>query len=413
MRHVGRGLVLLCCCATFGAADQKVFAGAASRKRSASCSARGLPVVFSSEIVKPGMRVLVEPHSSDATAATRRIAGPARSQGGNRTAPRAPRRRDRNAAAREPGQRATSATRQGLRNDGHRHPRAETSQYSDRVTVWGWSEHPPAIAGSETRLTGRAVQTTSSVLSGDGLEPVQSMPRVGPADDFRSEFSVRASPYRQIGVVIDGVATPWLQHTVYGRRDAGSLSMFASDIVGGIDAAGRRVSAAIRRRARRRAPGDSQRRFARLHELHGASGRHERSVYWRGSARHRRPRILARWCAQQLPCLAAATVVAERCRVRVRRPARETRVRRVADATDQRDGTRRPIDAGGGGRAARRAAWQRNRSRGLADRWMAVDARIAYRSPSTSGSHRAGTRDHLADRSARWSCQQPRSHLSG
>ena len=47
-----------------------------------------------------------------------------------------------------------------------------------------------------------------------------------------------------------------------------------------------------------------------------------------------------------------------------------------------------------GGRAARRAAWQRNRSRGLADRWMAVDARIAYGSPSASVSHRPGTRDH-------------------
>ena len=60
------------------------------------------------------------------------------------------------------------------------------------------------------------------------------MPRVAGANDFRSEFSVRGSPYRQIGVVIDGVATPWLQHTVYGRRDAGSLSMFGSDLVDGL-----------------------------------------------------------------------------------------------------------------------------------------------------------------------------------
>ena len=103
----------------------------------------------------------------------------------------------------------------------------------------------PGSAGSETRLTGTAVNTASSVLSGDGLDAVQAMPRVAGANDFRSEFSVRGSPYRQIGVVIDGVATPWLQHTVYGRRDAGSLSMFGSDLVERIDAAGRRVPAAI------------------------------------------------------------------------------------------------------------------------------------------------------------------------
>ena len=78
------------------------------------------------------------------------------------------------------------------------------------------------------------MDTASSVLSGDGLDAVQAMPRVAGADDFRSEFSVRGSPYRQIGVVIDGVATPWLQHTVYGRRDAGSLSMFGSDLVDGL-----------------------------------------------------------------------------------------------------------------------------------------------------------------------------------
>lgn len=39
------------------------------------------------------------------------------------------------------------------------------------------------------------------------------------------------SPYRHVGMVIDGVATPWLKHTVYGRSDAGSLSMFRSDSI--------------------------------------------------------------------------------------------------------------------------------------------------------------------------------------
>jgi hypothetical protein len=58
---------------------------------------------------------------------------------------------------------------------------------------------------------------TPADQSMDGLAAVHAMPRVTAVDDFRSDFSVRGSPYRQIGIVIDGVATPWLQHTVYGR----------------------------------------------------------------------------------------------------------------------------------------------------------------------------------------------------
>jgi hypothetical protein len=57
------------------------------------------------------------------------------------------------------------------------------------------------------------------------------MPGVAAFDDYRGEFSVRGSPYRQVGVVIDGVPTHWLQHAVYGRPDAGSLGMFAAGVL--------------------------------------------------------------------------------------------------------------------------------------------------------------------------------------
>ena len=51
------------------------------------------------------------------------------------------------------------------------------------------------------------------------------------ADDFRSEFTVRGSPSRHVGVVVDGVATPWLLHTAYGRGATGSLTMLTSHVV--------------------------------------------------------------------------------------------------------------------------------------------------------------------------------------
>jgi hypothetical protein len=70
-------------------------------------------------------------------------------------------------------------------------------------------------------------------LTGDPLRAIHTLPRVAASDDFKSEFSVRGSPYRHLGVVIDGVATPWLQHTAYGRGDVGSLTMLGGDLLDG------------------------------------------------------------------------------------------------------------------------------------------------------------------------------------
>src|SRR5262245_22926597 len=64
MWHVARGLLLLCCLATLAAADQRVFEGRSLEEALRLLQRAGLPIVFSSDIVKPGMRVLVEPHSS-------------------------------------------------------------------------------------------------------------------------------------------------------------------------------------------------------------------------------------------------------------------------------------------------------------------------------------------------------------
>ena len=53
---------------------------------------------------------------------------------------------------------------------------------------------------------------------------IQALPGVAAGDDFRSEFSVRGASFRQMGIVIDGVATPMLVHTVKGRDDTGSVA---------------------------------------------------------------------------------------------------------------------------------------------------------------------------------------------
>jgi hypothetical protein len=83
---------------------------------------------------------------------------------------------DRSIAPREPSPHERKAT--GA-NAAQGPPSPHASQYVDRVTVWGRIEHPSQSGGSDTSLTGTAVDTVSSVLSGDGLEAAQAMPRVG------------------------------------------------------------------------------------------------------------------------------------------------------------------------------------------------------------------------------------------
>ena len=48
-------------------------------------------------------------------------------------------------------------------------------------------------------------------------------------DDFRSEFSIRGSDSRHLGMSMDGIAIPWPLHAVRGRTDTGSIAVINSD----------------------------------------------------------------------------------------------------------------------------------------------------------------------------------------
>jgi TonB dependent receptor/Carboxypeptidase regulatory-like domain len=81
---------------------------------------------------------------------------------------------------------------------------------------------------SEARLGRGELEALRSVATDDPIRAVHALPNVWAANDFRSEFSVRGSPYRHVEMVVDGVATPWLQHSLPGRGAAGSLAMITS-----------------------------------------------------------------------------------------------------------------------------------------------------------------------------------------
>ena len=105
-----------------------------------------------------------------------------------------------------------------------------SGSYSERVIVKAsWLERQDPGVGSEVRLGSDELHNLRGVLANDPMRAVHALPRVATGDDFRSEFSVRGSPYRHVDVVVDGVATPWLQHAVYGDHDTGSLSMLTGD----------------------------------------------------------------------------------------------------------------------------------------------------------------------------------------
>ncbi|HEY1302084.1 MAG TPA: TonB-dependent receptor [Vicinamibacterales bacterium] len=230
MRHLVCGVALVLCWTSLAYPGQHVFQGRLLEDALRVLQRAGLQLVFSSEIVTPSMRVaaeprgttprqqldqLLEPHGLKAKAGPGGVILIVRESTSRaaRNPPRSP--------ASEVQTGAGDATATGDR------PVA----YTDSVTVLGWGRDRVDHGVSGTTLDTNALQSGTSILQDDPLDAVHAMPRVTAVDDFRSEFSVRGSPYRQIGVVIDGVATRWLQHAVYGRYDAGSLSMFGSDVI--------------------------------------------------------------------------------------------------------------------------------------------------------------------------------------
>lgn len=226
MRRVAYGIALLLCWAGTAAAGPHTFRGRRLDDALRILQRDGLPIVFSSEIVSSGMRVTAEPQA----------AGP-RQQLDELLAPF-----DLRAEAGPGGvilivrQRAMSPSRVRAETGARRHKSATTPpvaapqpSYTDRVTVRSAADGGATDGMSETTLNRSALQSAGGPLDPDGLAAIHAMPRVSAVDDFRSDFSVRNSPYSQIGIVIDGVPTPWLQHTLYGRSNVGSLAMFGND----------------------------------------------------------------------------------------------------------------------------------------------------------------------------------------
>ena len=189
----------------------------------------GLRIVFTSAIVTPDMRVVAEPRASNPRQQLDELLAPhgLKAVPGPRSVIQVVRGRTADATrSRKPVRRAAAS---GVTEE----TGVQGGAYAEQVIVIGSPrEREDRGVASQVTLDAKGLRSGRSVLQDDPLQAVQALPGVAAADDFRSEFSVRGSPYRHIGVVVDGVATPWLVHSVYGHGDAGSVSMFGSDSIG-------------------------------------------------------------------------------------------------------------------------------------------------------------------------------------
>jgi hypothetical protein len=107
-----------------------------------------------------------------------------------------------------------------------------TSTYTEHVTVTGDAfRGTDAAAPASFVLTSADMQALRGVLTDDAFRAIQALPGVATGDDFRSEFTVRGSDFRHMGLSIDGVATRWPVHTVRDHEEDGSVALLNADVV--------------------------------------------------------------------------------------------------------------------------------------------------------------------------------------
>jgi len=106
--------------------------------------------------------------------------------------------------------------------------------YSERVTVSGSLRSESDAVPGGTSLYGRQLETLRGALLDDPFRAMQSLPSATATDDFYSEFAVRGNPFHYVGMVVDGIPSRYLMHSVNGITDGGSIAMINSDTLGSV-----------------------------------------------------------------------------------------------------------------------------------------------------------------------------------
>jgi hypothetical protein len=95
----------------------------------------------------------------------------------------------------------------------------------------------PAAGEAEAAVPGQVAITRDelamlrSVTFDDPIRTLQQLPGVASSDELRAELSVRSSPFRQVGLVLDEVKSRLLVHTVRGVDNTGSVALLNADLL--------------------------------------------------------------------------------------------------------------------------------------------------------------------------------------
>ena len=106
--------------------------------------------------------------------------------------------------------------------------------FEEHVTVPGATLADADATPGGASLHGRELQALRGVTLDDPLRALHALPSVSATDDFYSEFAVRGSPFRHIGLSVDGIPSRYLMHSVHGVPDGGSIAMINSDALGSV-----------------------------------------------------------------------------------------------------------------------------------------------------------------------------------
>ncbi len=109
----------------------------------------------------------------------------------------------------------------------------EASTVSDVVHVTApVFEEVEKAAACQITMNSSEIKNLAGVLIDDPLRSVQTLPGVASDDDFHSYYSVRGGGYSNNGIMVDGVLTHRLAHTIQGTSEpTGSVTILNGDIV--------------------------------------------------------------------------------------------------------------------------------------------------------------------------------------
>ncbi len=103
---------------------------------------------------------------------------------------------------------------------------------TETVTVVGPAAgEPEAAVPAQIAISRDELAMLRSVTFDDPVRTLQQLPGVATSDELRAELSVRGSPFRQVGLVLDEVKSRLLVHTVRGVEQTGSVALLNADLL--------------------------------------------------------------------------------------------------------------------------------------------------------------------------------------